>query len=110
MAGGGGECPFLPEQAEWRLTEWRQWDGRKLTARWDIAPNATELYSHCANASGQAHAKRSGMSTGTGTHMQQQAGLFVDPFDTETANLAGDPTMSGVLAELRPKLRAAFGY
>jgi arylsulfatase A-like enzyme len=70
----------------WRVTEWRVWNGATLSARWDLPPNATELYFH-----GQDPLKSG-----------------VDPFATETENVAGDPKYQTLLTKLRRQLRRAF--
>jgi arylsulfatase A-like enzyme len=67
---------------QWRFTEWRRWNGKKLDGDWEGAANATELYDHRSDGA--------------------------DPFSTETENLAEDPTYEHIVRQLRTKLRNAF--
>jgi hypothetical protein len=102
-------------------------------ARWDGAPNASELYPHSANTTIKSqvvwvynkqvsvrkfcsafeksfmHAdSQSGMSEpGPGSWSHEWPSQ--DPFGTETANVAGEPSMRGTVEELQVMLRAAFG-
>jgi hypothetical protein len=82
---------------EYRITEYRQWDGGGLHGRWDLPPNATELYHHPAPA---AAAERKGADG--------SSSLSADPFASESVNLAGRPDMAPVLARLRAQLRQRF--
>jgi hypothetical protein len=75
----------------WRITEWLIWDGTSLSARWDLPPNATELYAH-PNA----------------TSIAQQVGIAGDPFASELVNVAGDPMHAQLLITLQAQLREAF--
>ena len=68
--------------ADFRLTEWRAWDGAKLEGRWDLPPNATELYDHTTASA--------------------------DVFASELTNIAAEPSMSAVLAKMRTLLRERF--
>lgn len=68
--------------SEYRITEWRMWDGARLTGRWDLPPNATELYDHTRFSN--------------------------DVMATELVNVAGDPAMGSQLARLRLLLRQKF--
>ena len=68
--------------ADFRLTEWRAWDGAKLEGRWDLPPNATELYDHTTASA--------------------------DVFASELTNIAAEPSMSAVLAKMRALLRERF--
>jgi len=67
---------------EWRFTEWRRWNGTLLRAVWDGPPNATELYDHRTPS--------------------------VDPFATETENLASEPSRMDIVQQLQRELRRAF--
>jgi hypothetical protein len=69
---------------EYRLTEWRMWDGARLEGRWDLPPNATELYDHTL--------------------------LSNDVMATELVNVADDPAMGSQLARLRVLLRQKFTH
>eukprot|EP01052_Picozoa_sp_SAG31_P036365 SAG31_NODE_4526_length_3164_cov_1.693312_3_plen_355_part_00 len=70
--------------AEYRITEYRAWDGDKLEGRWHIAANATELYDHTKD---------------------DPAG---DVMATESVNVAADPAMASVLAKMSAALRQRF--
>lgn len=39
-------CRYSIRTNEWRYVEWRDWNGATLSARWDKAPVAVELYGH----------------------------------------------------------------
>ena len=65
-----------------RYTEWRAWDRARLRGRWDLAPHAVELYEH------------------------SDAGD--DPFASETANVAADPSFAAALQALQAELRRTF--
>lgn len=70
--------------ASFRITEYRMWDGVNLQGRWDLPPNATELYDHRESPSGG------------------------DVFASETVNVAFEPAMKSILADLRKQLRQRF--
>ena len=72
---------------DWRYTEWRQWNGVKLIAEWSIAPNATELYAHGADATN---------STGPAQ------------WKSELVNVVGDPANAAVLRKMQAHVREAF--
>lgn len=67
---------------DYRITEWRMWDGAKLEGRWDVPPNATELYDH--------------------------SGTSGDVMATELVNIVDDPAIGSQLARLRMMLRQKF--
>ena len=67
---------------DYRITEWRIWDGAQLKGRWDLPPNATELYDHTRPSD--------------------------DVMATELVNIAHDPAMAAQLARLRTLLREKF--
>ena len=75
---------------EYRYTEWRAWNGAKLQAHWDIAPNGTELYNHTIDN------RSSSLQGGFG------------PFASERVNLAGHPGLEELQAKLAKLLRSMF--
>jgi arylsulfatase A-like enzyme len=81
--------------AEWRLTEWRTWDGAALKGRWDLPPNATELYDH----------RGAGASVSASAAAESAA---ADPFATELANVAAAPANAAILKTLRAQLHETF--
>ena len=70
--------------AGYRITEYRVWDGAKLEGRWDLPPNATELYDHTKDDPNG------------------------DVMATEADNVAAVPAMASVLAAMSAKLRQRF--
>jgi len=90
--GGGGKArTALPSGKEppyltsgWVVCPCRIWDGANLVGRFDLAPNATELYDH------------------------RGVNITKVPFDSELANNAHSPSYAGALAELQDMLRSAF--
>lgn len=68
--------------ASFRITEWRAWDGAKLEGRWDLPPNATELYDHSHPSA--------------------------DVMASELENVAAEPGMAEELRTLRAQLRERF--
>lgn len=71
--------------SEYHITEWRLWDGARLEGRWDLPPNATELYDH--------------------TWVSNDVSSVMA---TELVNVVDDPAMASQLARLRILLRQKF--
>lgn len=68
----------------WRYTEWLPWNATSLSPRFDAPPIGVELYNHSGDDG----------STFDG--------------DFEWVNLASDPALGGVAAELAAQLRVAY--
>jgi len=74
---------YSVRSADYRYTEWRAWDGAKLVGRFDLPPNATELYDHRATP-------------------------FLNAFGKELVNVVVDPKYASAAKEMAAQLRAAF--
>ena len=70
--------------AGWRYTEWTPWNATSLTPLLDAAPIGVELYNH----SGDDGSSFDG--------------------DAEWVNLAADPAMAAIRAQLAAQLRIAY--